>query len=247
MGKTQLLAQRGEAGFSLLEVLVVVAIVLLLSIALLLGVNLQLMRSRDAHRKADLEKLKVVFENYYSDNECYPPEDIFFNGGSEPDGSLCGQPLTELSPYLDKVPCDPETELPYAYLPPEGMTVCDGYRLYTKLENETDQGIKRVGCTSNGCGSFTDYNYGVNVGGSLVQTEVIVTPTEVPTPTPNGYPNTFLGTWVCSPNADPQVNGGNPYCKSYNPVAGHGCEASFATSGACSPYCHTGSPIMCDD
>ena len=237
--------KKSSTGFSLIELLVVVAILALLLIALFLAVQLQLMRSRDAVRKGHLEKIKIAFENYYNDNECYPPTDIFFNGGTEPDSALCDKPLPELEGYLDTVPCDPDTKKPYTYLTLEGGAICDGYRLYSKLENENDQGIPRVGCTKDGCGSFTDVNYGVAVGGTLVQSGS--TPIS-PTPTfPPGFPTGFNGNWVCSPNSDINVNGGQAYCKTYLPVEGHGCGASLTTQAECALYCYTDSPIMCSD
>lgn len=236
---------RPNSGFSMLEILVVVAILALLIISLLLVVQLQLMRSRDAIRKGHLEKLKVAFEGYYNDNDCYPPTDVFFNGGSEPDGALCNKPLAALEGYLDVVPCDPETEKPYTYYPLENGEICSGYRLYAKLEDENDQGIPKVGCTKAGCGAFTDVNYGVAVGGTLVQSSNVVAS---PTPTfPPGFPTGFNGNWVCSPNSDPNVNGGQAYCKTYLPVQGHGCGASLTTQAECALYCYTGSPIICSD
>jgi len=228
----------------LIEFLVVAAIISLLILATLFGVQLQLMRARDAHRKADLEKLKVAFEHYYSDNDCYPDYDIFYNGGVEPDPAICGQAIPELTPYLNQIPCDPETGLPYAYYPPEGKTSCEGYRLYTKLENDQDQGIANVGCSASGCGGQTSYNYGVSVGGSLIQQTGSVAPTSAPTVTPEVVYN---GEWVCSPNSDPNINGGEPYCKQYTNPIGHGCGASYPTESECDLDCYTGSWITCSD
>ena len=233
------------AGFTLIELLIVVAIVALLGVALMFGLQLQLARSRDARRKADLEKLRIVFENYYNDHNCYPPTDVFFNGGSAPDGALCGKPLPALQPYLDKVPCDPDTQVPYAYYSPNGKTICEGYRLYTKLEDSNDQGIPRVGCGKTGCGALTDVNYGIAIGANLYQsTTTVLVPTPTPT-SPPAVPTGFNGSWVCSPNADPRINGGRPYCKSYSPVTGHGCGASFGTATICAQYCYPGSAIIC--
>jgi prepilin-type N-terminal cleavage/methylation domain-containing protein len=240
---TQSFKSRFQTGFTLLELLIVVAILALLIISLFLGVNLQLMRSRDAQRKAHLEKLRLVFENYYNDNQTYPPENIFFNGGTKSDPAICDQPLAALQPYLDKVPCDPDTREPYNYLSIYHGLVADGYRLYTQLEDKNDQGIKAVGCTSAGCGDLSDFNYGISVGGEL---SVRGDGTISDSPTiPVGMPTGFIGNYVCSPNYNILVNGGRPYCKSYSDPVGRGCGAATLSLGECSPYCYAGSPIIC--
>jgi prepilin-type N-terminal cleavage/methylation domain-containing protein len=234
-----------QTGLTMIEVLIVVAILALLLISLSLTINLQLMRSRDVQRKAHLEKLKVAFENYYNDNACYPPTDIFFNGGTAPDPAICDQPLPALQPYLDKVPCDPDTKIPYSYFEVDGGQICDGYRLYTQLEDENDKGIASVGCSKTGCGDLSDYNYGVSVGGELAIGDGII---EEAQPTiPPGMPTGQLGTYACSPNSDPSFNNGDPYCRPYDFPANHGCGASTSTPQECDPYCYVGSPIICSD
>lgn len=251
--KAQTRDSHHSLGVTLIEILLVVTILSLLGLAMLFAVRLQLSHSRDAQRKTHLDKLRTVFENYYNDNGCYPPVDVFFNGGAGPDSSVCGQPLAQLEPYLNAVPCDPQTNLPYAYYSPNGKTICEGYRLYTQLEDAKDPGIPRVGCNQDGCGGLIDYNYGVSVGTSLVDTGIVVpTPTGVPpSSAPSVVPTGFLGNWACSPDSDSQ-HGGVPYCKYYNPVAGNGCGASFPDSpvlpksAICDQYCYPGTPIMCN-
>jgi general secretion pathway protein G len=99
----------------MIELLIVIAIIASLAVIFLLMARTQISRARDADRKADLNRIKIAFEDYYNDNGCYPPATILDN---------CGGP--ELRPYLDKVPCDPDGN-PYLYLPVEGAE-CSGYR-----------------------------------------------------------------------------------------------------------------------
>jgi type II secretory pathway pseudopilin PulG len=243
--KGQTRGSQWSLGVTLIEILIVITILSLLGLAMLFAVRLQLAHTRDAQRKTHLDKLRVVFENYYNDNGCYPPLDIFFNGTTGPDASLCGQPLAQLQPYLDVVPCDPQSHLPYAYYSPNGKTICEGYRLYTQLEDKSDASISRVGCDKTGCGNLTTYNYGVSVGTNLVDTSTI-TPTPVLPGGPSPVPTGFLGTWVCSPDTD-ATHGNRPYCKEYSSPTVHGCGASFANAGVCGNFCWTGTPIVCTD
>lgn len=157
-----------SSGFTLIELLIVVAILAVVSTAMMMGVSSHMQKARDSRRKADLDKLKVAFENYYNDNECYPPANVFFNGGASPDPAICNLPLAALQPYVQSVPCDPTTGMPYVYVPPPSGDECDGYRLYTKLENNADKSINAVGCDGAVCGTsgepYTTNNYGIGVG-----------------------------------------------------------------------------------
>lgn len=231
----------------MIELLIVVAILALIGTAMFMGLSIHMMKARDSRRKADLEKLKVAFENYYNDNECYPPLDVFFNGGVAPDPALCNEPLAALDPYLKEVPCDPTTGTPYVYYAPEGGDVCDGYRLYTKLENNADPSINKVGCDQGICGTsgepYTTNNYGISMGAAIPENGFTPSSMHQPSPEPSG----FDGNFSCSPNTDPNINGGNPYCKEYMDPQAHGCGASFSTFEICGSYCHTTATIMCDD
>lgn len=101
-----------KSGFTLIEMLIVVALIALLLIAVILGTRLQLAKGYDATRKADLERLRIAFEEYASDHGCYPDPSIL---------SHCGGP--ELQPYLDSIPCDPETKNPYIITVDKGLCV----------------------------------------------------------------------------------------------------------------------------
>lgn len=236
---------RAHLGFTMIEILIVVAIIALVGTAMMLGARLHTMKARDSRRKADLEKIKIAFEHYYNDNECYPPADVFFNGGSEPDPNICNQPLAALEPYLKTVPCDPTTGRPYIYAP-SSTGLCTGYRVYTKLENDNDASIAAVGCYRSSCGTTEPYvsnNYAIAVGAAIPEDGF--TP-GVPTPPPV-VPTGYSGKFACSPNSDPGVNGGNPYCKEYDVPEDHGCGAAFASLNICNTYCYQGTPITCSD
>jgi type II secretory pathway pseudopilin PulG len=145
--------RKSQKGLTLIELLVVIAMIVLLIIVLLLLLMRQLGRGRDAQRKADLEEIKISFEDYYNDNGCYPPAEVL----EDCDGS-------SFSPYLKAIPCDPVNGDPYYYVPWD-EDACGGYRIYASLEDIDDPVISALDCDGpNGCGFGAEYNYGVSVG-----------------------------------------------------------------------------------
>ncbi|EKD45826.1 MAG: hypothetical protein ACD_69C00120G0001, partial [uncultured bacterium] len=110
-------------GMTVIEILVVVAIIAVLAMMVMFGFSRQMSKARDTHRKDDLFKIQVAFEDYYNDNNCYPELAILENCGGG-----------ELSPYLREIPCDPETNEPYIYFS-LGGNQCHGYRVLVALEN----------------------------------------------------------------------------------------------------------------
>ncbi len=152
-------SKQSESGFSLIEILVVIAILAIVMLVALFAYQRHLMRSRDMQRKTDLDSLRTAFEEYYNDHRCYPPMECVV---------LCGSNC--LSPYLKSIPCDPLTHESYLYQSALG-DYCDGYRLLAKLEITDDQDILGVGCNPEakvGCDEdYPGYNWGVAVGMQL--------------------------------------------------------------------------------
>lgn len=116
-------------GFTLLELLIVVAIVALLSSLGAVTVSKQRKKANDARRRADIHELQVALEGYYTDHQRYPDQ-LIFNG--QPLTSVDGQTI-----YLGKVPRDPKNVNPYLYVynaTPSGQAasydIC-AYRLET--------------------------------------------------------------------------------------------------------------------
>lgn len=157
--------KRSKKGFSLIEVLIVVAIFLILLILAFQQLGVQLAKGRDARRKSDLDTIKKAYEDYASDRNQYPPY-----------GTLdsCGDPsATALAGYLSDIPCDPDGT-PYLYVPyPDFSDTSGGFRVYARLELEDDPDIATLGCNFGiGCGipvtlvptNPEEYNYGVSEG-----------------------------------------------------------------------------------
>lgn len=134
-------------GFTLIEIVIVFAIIAILLIISMMSWRRQLDKARDAQRKEHLQRLSVAFEDYYNDHECYPLP-----------GTLSG-PSDGLKPYLDKIPRDPITKQPY-YLE---HSDCVSYRILTRLNNDSDPVINGLNCNPN-CGFPDDpeANYGIS-------------------------------------------------------------------------------------
>jgi prepilin-type N-terminal cleavage/methylation domain-containing protein len=121
---------KDHRGFTLSEVLIVVTIIVIIALAILLGINplLQIFKGYDARRKADLHKLKVAFEAYYADHDCYPSTDILQQCGSN-----------ALEPYLKSIPCDPQDNKPYTLkLIPADSMCPQKFAIYGTLLSPTD-------------------------------------------------------------------------------------------------------------
>ncbi len=211
---------RSSAGFTLTEVLIVIAILAVLMIMFMLNFSSQQGRARDARRKADLERIKIAFEDYYNDHNCYPPSDILNNCGG-----------AELQPYLGEIPCDPFTRAPYVYVPFAGNE-CKGYRVLANLEDDDDPIVGEAGCTSScGCGFGPDYTYGVSSGVPLVQDQCTPITPLASSPSPSG--STGGSGSSPSPATTPSPSASAAPSPSMSPIPGtYACDPA----GACNLY-----------
>ena len=113
-------------GFILPEILLVmflIAFVVTIGISAYRG---QILKSYDARRKVDLDRLKKAVQEYEIDFDCYPV--------SIP---TCNVTPHALSVYIDKIPCDPESGYDYVY-ETDGLSCPKWFRIYASLKNRND-------------------------------------------------------------------------------------------------------------
>ena len=115
-------------GFTLIELLVVLAILAILMIIALSMIQTNRDKAVDSKIKADLQRLKIVFEDYHADNGCYPPPSFF------DDPSDCG--ASHLAPYLSTIPCNQKGGNPYTL--ERDPTGCEWFKIYADLSLSTD-------------------------------------------------------------------------------------------------------------
>lgn len=215
-----------RAGFTMIEVLVVLAILSVLFVVLLVTIGSPVNRAKDARTKKELFALKVAFEEYYNDNYCYPPADWF------DDAADCNS--DQFAPYIDRIKCDHMTQLPY-HLEYDAST-CDWFKVYANLYFPDEELCNRYGT------GLGDYNYGV----SATNTEVALNcdsllpspPAATPSPSPGASP---------SPSPSPE---GDYYCQAIDNCTWYNkdvwtCTPNYTTSN-CDTECswRTGACVL---
>ncbi len=100
--------KKHNKGFSLVELLVVIAIIAVLSVVAFTAVGGQTAKARNARRAQDLSTIQGALEIYFiENNNTYP---------TELDDGDTANPETDLVPkYMPKMALDPTTEAVYIY------------------------------------------------------------------------------------------------------------------------------------
>ena len=141
-------------GFTLIELIVVIAILGILATIGLTSFQTSQMKSRDAKRKSDLEQVQRALEAYMNDYGNYPAANAgeinrFSWGGEMKDAKD--------TLYMKELPKDSRGDPEYCYLTAAAAPYTY-YKLYAKLENSQDPKAT-LDVTCNG---VTHYNYGVS-------------------------------------------------------------------------------------
>ncbi len=206
------------AGFTLVELLITLSIVVILAIVAMMYLRGQAFKGNDARRKADIERIKVAVEEFEKDHDCYP---LYVGCGLD-----SSQPI---HPYLNNIPCDPVTNLAYVY-EPEDSTCPGWFRFYSDLEFSQDPSV------TPGIGPSGAFNYFSGSANAPAPTQSSSTGGGVPTLAPSGGgeavpASNFYGcrSGVCVPIG-------------WNPARpGPECDPSFQNSSC---YGQCGPPIL---
>ena len=167
--KNSKLKIQNYSGFTLIELIIVIAILGVLATTLLMAVNPtdQYAKAIDAKRKSELSSIQKALESYYQDNNgMYPLSDSEYriqdaNLGVINWGSSWGS-------YASVLPKEPATGKKYAYYSPDGRS----YYLYASLDRKTDldmcSNMVNGECASlpshnhTACGASNTCDYGVS-------------------------------------------------------------------------------------
>ena len=137
---------KASNGFTLIELILVMAIIGILSVVGIGSYTQATIKSRDTERKNDLNQIAKALESFNNDVGRYPAVDDTGKmtcpqlDGTEAD---CIEMITayigdEKAVYMQEVPKDPDTERSYIYVPEGNET---GFALYTALENTQDKDV----------------------------------------------------------------------------------------------------------
>ena len=168
--------------FTLMELLIIIPLIALLATAVLVFFNPKRMieKSWDGKRKHELSELKKVLEDWYNDKHCYPkPSEICYDSvGPNNTCHICGSqsPIRDFSPYLSRLPCDPQYPNKN-YLYQVNDTNCPTwYRIYADLSlsdyTNNDPSTEELGCYSQSCGPAPNYGYDYGVTSSNIDLEI---------------------------------------------------------------------------
>jgi prepilin-type N-terminal cleavage/methylation domain-containing protein len=130
--------QHFQRGFTLIELIIVIAILSILATTLIMTLNPtdQFSKALDAKRKLELSQVQKALESYYQDHDGkYPVSDSTYKIDDESLGVIdWGHAWGSYIPVLPK---DPGNGKSYAYYSPDGKA----YYIYASLDRATDPDV----------------------------------------------------------------------------------------------------------
>lgn len=169
-----MLKNNRNPGFTLVELLVVLAIISILVTIGLVSFTSSQLRAHDAQRKSDLKQVANALEIFYSDYGKYPPSDGTNSTGQiyscpfdsvKLTGSACAWGMGEFrdidssfntkTTYMKAMPKDPSSFTYWYRVDSTGQK----YQLFAHLENTQDPAIITTTYT---CGASSACNFGIS-------------------------------------------------------------------------------------
>lgn len=167
-------------GFTLIELIVVMAIIAVLAAVTAGSFGISQRRARDSRRKSDLGQVAKSLEAYYNDRGSYPPDNSnsgqILGCGTTALPTLCtwgtsfaqrAAGATTDTLYMVTLPSDPRAPNFYYYYDSAGGNSPKSYQLYARLENVDDKDVLKDGngdaqvYSGLSCGTYS-CNYGIS-------------------------------------------------------------------------------------
>ena len=135
---------KNQNAFSLLELLIVIAIIVLLATISIIALNGQRAKARDAKRISDIRQIKTALEFYHGDEAEYPIEPNPVQLGPQGRVKLCAKSDGGFVPveqecqkklYMSNIPADPLVGQQFSYT---GLK--EGYDLVFSTEKPSSLG-----------------------------------------------------------------------------------------------------------
>lgn len=165
-----ILGHNNFKGFTLVELLVVMAILGVLATLIVGGFRTAQLRGRDGQRKSDLKNIANALEIYYSDYGVYPPSASGLILGCTAPTEACSWGSDQFADikgtvYFKTLPVDPNQDQNYYY---RAFSTNKKFQLYAHLENTEDKNCIDKTCTDPpglpaeaNCGSAGSCNFAI--------------------------------------------------------------------------------------
>lgn len=139
--------KKAQSGFTIIELLIVIAIIAILAGLVLNNFQGAQAKARDTQRVTDVNNMHSKLEEYYNENGAYPSTivaadlpGIDAESLNDPDGTAVVANAAVADATAANAVANPDTDAEYLYVPyPTGCTDdCTGYVLKTFIERPTD-------------------------------------------------------------------------------------------------------------